>query len=61
MQTWSINLNGKPYSRFYTNLRSQKHEQTIISQWKEQFGCGIPEGTISARPYISTVLDHYGR
>lgn len=64
MQTWSINLNGKRYSQIVTNLRSMKHEKAIISQWVERFnsmGHNIPEGVITAHPYISTVLDHYGR
>jgi len=58
---WSILINGKEYSRFYTNLRSQKHEKTIIAQWKERFTSRLPEGIITAKPYISTALDHYGR
>ena len=61
---WSILINGKGYSQIYANLRSMKHEKVIIAQWKEKFsnmGYIIPDGVITAHPYINTVLDHYGR
>lgn len=64
MTNWDICLNDEPYSCWQSTLRSLKHEQIIINQWKDWYlslGSAIPEGKLSARLYVKNKLDNYGQ
>jgi hypothetical protein len=66
MKTWIIyDATNQPYSSYVCTLRSPKHAANVVELWRQRWtysnGCPPPDGTYTARLYIQTALDNYGK